>query len=205
MSLREKKKKSTRRSILAAARSLFFTGGYEATSMGMIAEESGVAVGTIYNYFSSKAHVMVEINREDTDSVMVHPDGADLAGCSVEDLIWGFLEGLLNYLSIYPRELIREVFFAVWKSHRGSLAEGLLRQDERILSHLAGFFSRLKESGRIKPDAEPETIAFAVYGMISGAMMLYAVDDSVSVEDTKVRIAAMTGQFCRGIVPEGSK
>ncbi len=35
--------------------------------------------------------------------------------------------------------------------------------------------------------------------------MLYAVDDSVSVEDTKVRIAAMTGQFCRGIVPEGSK
>ncbi len=41
MSLREKKKKSTRRSILAAARSLFFTGGYEATSMGMIAEESG--------------------------------------------------------------------------------------------------------------------------------------------------------------------
>lgn len=204
MSLRERKKKSTRRSILAAARFLFFTGGYEATSMGMIAEESGVAVGTIYNYFSSKAHIMVEINREDTDRAMVTPDETDLPGSSVEDLIWAILENLLNHLSIYPRELIREVFFAVWKGHRSSLAEGLIRQDERFLSHLSGIFSGLKESGRIKPDAEPETIAFAIYGMISGAMMLYAVDDSVSIEDTKVRIAAMTGQFCRGIVPEGS-
>ncbi len=205
MSLRERKKKSTRRSILAAARSLFFTRGYGATSMELIAEESGVAVGTIYNYFSSKAQVMVEINSEDTDMAMVVPDETDLSDKSVEDLVWIILDRVLSYLSVYPRELIREVFFAVWKSHRGSLAEGLIRQDERMLAHLSGFFLGLRESGRIKPDSEPETVAFAVYSIISGAVMWYAVDDRVSIEDTRVRIAAMIGQFCRGIVPEGSR
>ena len=70
MGLRERKKKNTRESILAAARILFFAEGYRATSMEMIAESSDVAVGTIYNYFQSKADVMVEVNVQDTDRAL---------------------------------------------------------------------------------------------------------------------------------------
>jgi AcrR family transcriptional regulator len=52
----------TRREILRAARRLFATHGYAATSLQQIAEESGVAVQTIYSSVGSKAALVLALN-----------------------------------------------------------------------------------------------------------------------------------------------
>ncbi|MEX0838518.1 MAG: helix-turn-helix domain-containing protein [Parvibaculum sp.] len=47
-----------RDAVLAAADKLFHKAGYEAARIEDIAEESGVSLGTIYNYFGSKGGIM---------------------------------------------------------------------------------------------------------------------------------------------------
>lgn len=47
----------TRESIIQAAHTLFVRQGYHGTSMRQIAEEAGIAVGGIYNYFSGKEEI----------------------------------------------------------------------------------------------------------------------------------------------------
>ena len=44
--------------ILDAARRLFLTNGYPATSMGMIAREAGVVRATVYNNFADKQAIL---------------------------------------------------------------------------------------------------------------------------------------------------
>ena len=52
----------TRREILRAARQLFAAHGYAGTSLQQIAEESGVAVQTIYSSVGSKAALVLALN-----------------------------------------------------------------------------------------------------------------------------------------------
>ncbi|MGH1421040.1 MAG: TetR/AcrR family transcriptional regulator [Hyphomonas sp.] len=52
--LRTKRKKETRRKLVAAARHLFLTKGYDNTTLDEIAERSGLHVQTLYRHFSSK-------------------------------------------------------------------------------------------------------------------------------------------------------
>jgi AcrR family transcriptional regulator len=47
-----------RKEFLDAAQELFYTNGYEQTSVGMILEKVGVAKGTFYHYFDSKADLL---------------------------------------------------------------------------------------------------------------------------------------------------
>ncbi len=47
----------TRAAILAAARDLFITQGYNGTSMRQIAQRAGIALGASYNHFGSKAEI----------------------------------------------------------------------------------------------------------------------------------------------------
>src|SRR5215469_9468858 len=52
----------TRREILRAARRLFAERGFASTSVAQIAEESGVAVQTIYSSIGSKAALLLALN-----------------------------------------------------------------------------------------------------------------------------------------------
>lgn len=55
---------NTKRAVLDAARALFGTQGYEATSINDIVNASGVSVGSIYHQFGGKAEVFMALARE---------------------------------------------------------------------------------------------------------------------------------------------
>jgi len=59
--LRQKQALETRRSIAEAARSLFLSNGYGATSIEAIAARAGVAASTIYAVFRTKRAILREI------------------------------------------------------------------------------------------------------------------------------------------------
>src|SRR5204863_6962653 len=52
------KKLDKRQAIVDAARSLFTTAGYEATTIADVARKAGVAVGTVYLYFKNKTELL---------------------------------------------------------------------------------------------------------------------------------------------------
>ena len=57
------RKADKRESLLFAARTLVAEGGFAAASMAAVAERAGVAIGTVYRYFPSKADLFAEVFR----------------------------------------------------------------------------------------------------------------------------------------------
>lgn len=58
MSIRELKKKKTKKAILKTAISLFNENGYDNTSIEAIAKAAGVGKGTVYSYFNTKRDII---------------------------------------------------------------------------------------------------------------------------------------------------
>ncbi|GAA3036328.1 TetR/AcrR family transcriptional regulator [Actinokineospora globicatena] len=78
--LRERKKDTTRRQLSAAALTLFEAHGFEGASCAAIAEAANVSKKTLFNYFSLKADLVLEIARrphvhEPADVVRARPPG----------------------------------------------------------------------------------------------------------------------------------
>jgi AcrR family transcriptional regulator len=62
---RAEKKAQSRRRILDAAKAIFFSDGFVATNLDKVADHAGVAKGTLYRYFESKADLYVAMLAED--------------------------------------------------------------------------------------------------------------------------------------------
>lgn len=67
LSRREREKLRQRQDILAAALELFSQNGYHNVSMNEIAEKSEFAVGTLYNFFSSKEDIYKSLMVENSN------------------------------------------------------------------------------------------------------------------------------------------
>ena len=62
--LRERKKRQTRERVAAVAKRLFRTHGYERVRMRDIAKAADVAEQTLYNYFPTKEHLVLDLDQE---------------------------------------------------------------------------------------------------------------------------------------------
>jgi len=58
---REERKAQSRRRILESAREVFFRDGFMSANLDEVAEKAGVAKGTLYRYFDSKADLYVAV------------------------------------------------------------------------------------------------------------------------------------------------
>ena len=61
---RDQKKAESRRRILESARDVFFRDGFMRANLDEMAEKAGVAKGTLYRYFESKADLYVAVLAE---------------------------------------------------------------------------------------------------------------------------------------------
>jgi AcrR family transcriptional regulator len=67
VSARAERKAQSRRRILDSAREVFFRDGFMAANLDEVAERAGVAKGTLYRYFESKADLYVEVLADNGD------------------------------------------------------------------------------------------------------------------------------------------
>ncbi|WP_028315249.1 TetR/AcrR family transcriptional regulator [Desulfatibacillum aliphaticivorans] len=73
-----------RKRILEAARSLILNEGMEALSMRKLAQESGLALRTIYNLFGAKENVVLAIFEQGTEGIEKALDDVERAMCEGE-------------------------------------------------------------------------------------------------------------------------
>ena len=77
---------TTRDRLLFEARNILEEGGYAAASVQAIAERCGVAAGTLYRHFPSKAELFVELVRESARRDITAMKAAAASGGSIERL-----------------------------------------------------------------------------------------------------------------------
>ena len=68
--LRERKKAQQRQDLLDSAAELFRSSGFEETRMEDIAVHADVSTKTVYNYFPTKQRILVELLRQDRESLI---------------------------------------------------------------------------------------------------------------------------------------
>lgn len=87
---------------MEAALQQFTATGYHGTSMRQIAEAAGVAVGGIYNHFSSKEEILKAVILAYHPLNLILPRLAKTEGETLEELLRNAAEQLLNALAEQP-------------------------------------------------------------------------------------------------------
>ena len=126
--------------ILRAATDLFSEKGYHEVTMEEIAEEMGVSKGTIYNYFSSKENLYLEILKGSFEAIeaLLHEEveNSDPAPLKLRKLlttIFTFYRRNLKVLRILSRDethLLKEHFELTekWRARRVRLYEKIIEK-----------------------------------------------------------------------------
>ena len=92
----------TRARIIQAAYRLFVERGYHGTSMRQIAEQAGLALGGIYNHFSSKEDIFAAVMIAHNPYVEMLPALEAAQGETVEALVRDATSGMLSALRGRP-------------------------------------------------------------------------------------------------------
>ena len=97
-----KKGERTHRVILDAAYDLIVKQGYAATSMRQIADNSGLALGSIYNHFASKEDVFRSIIQERHPFFQILPVLNLARGRTIEEFVRNAAHTLVKQLGRHP-------------------------------------------------------------------------------------------------------
>jgi AcrR family transcriptional regulator len=179
----------TRAAILVAARDLFASIGYAATSNRTVAAAAGVTNGTVYHYFKSKLDLFTATVNESYDRILVLLDSIVLPAPFAERItalgslitdMHSTQAPLLRFLARVPLERARnpeirdQVGLSAWTAY------GLVRQ----------FVSSGIDAGELAPDVDSEAMAATLTACLIG-ITLY------SDLESEVTFGAMIGAFGR--------
>ncbi|GGO28664.1 TetR/AcrR family transcriptional regulator [Microbispora bryophytorum] len=143
--------------ILAAARKAFETSGAD-TSLEDVASQAGVAIGTLYRHFPTRASLVEAATRDGLESLVAHAER--LAGGPDP------LDSLIEWM----REAV--VHFSTFRGLVGILARSMY--DEGTPSHAmcaamrrggADLLRAAQAAGRVRPDLTPEEL----FDLLNGA------------------------------------
>ncbi len=159
--------------IRSAAIRVFAQKGFHGARAEEIAEEAGVAVGTIYNYFQSKEDLLLAIFQREFDQEMALYESLEEEGLSIPDRIRAILEAhfaRLRGAHGVGRVLVRERF-----NWSGDIAGRLLELHRGMLTRIEALIQEGIDQGWVRP-CDPRIVApalFAVVESISACAMAY--------------------------------
>jgi AcrR family transcriptional regulator len=190
--------KDTRERLVNAARAVIDRGGYAAASVAAIADEAGVATGTLYRHFPSKAELFVEIVRSSSQREL----GAMRAAATEPGT---FSERLDAIVTTYARRALRKRRLAwalVYEPADPLVDAERLAHRREYRRHMADLLRAGIAAGEI-PDQDADLTAAAIVGVISEVLVgpLSPVADGSTLEDEVVTAIV---RFCReGVVAAG--
>jgi AcrR family transcriptional regulator len=154
----------TRREILRAARRLFAEHGYANTSIHHIAEESGVAVQTIYSSVGSKAALVLALNDLIDEEASLEELAVDLRAETDPPRMIAKAVHLTRQLNERCGDLIRVLLSAepAEPEAAAAVADGMRRHEHGA----SGLAARLGALGALRADVTPERAA-GVFSMMT--------------------------------------
>jgi AcrR family transcriptional regulator len=169
-------KNATRERILHAAVNLFRSRGFDSTTTRDIAQEAGIATGTLFNYFETKEAIVVVL----ADEALAKAQTA--VARQRKDA--GLEEALFAYVAAELRQLkpLRKFITPLLETALSPLAVARRTEQSTLrIDHL----ETVSELARVYGFAELSTVAVQVYWTLyTGVLAHWAVDKSPKQEDT---------------------
>ena len=157
---RQQQAEATREQLCQAARELFETHGYQATTVGTITKQANTAHGTFYLYFKNREDIFAQVITDMVDELyetsMPAPSGRPRD--NVETSIRAFLETFAEH-----RGLWRCLLEATLQS--AAIEQMWLDLRRAFTDRSAATLRALQESGQMRP-MDPELAATALSSMV---------------------------------------
>lgn len=167
MRVREAQKQATRDRVVTAARTLFETAGYEQTTIRMIAEQAGVAIGSVFTTFSGKADVLNHILLERFEALFDELDrlAPHLRGTTRERI--SALLGIAYGVECQRMGLMLAHLAASHGWPEEIEAESR-RRHERLFALLRNTLGQGVASGEVRADADLDLLVHMIVAMYRG-------------------------------------
>ena len=190
----------TKAEILAAAFALFTEQGYHGTSMRQIAERAGIALGGIYNHFSSKDEVFEQVVLTYHPIHEVLPKIEALEDETIEDLLRRTAHLMVARLQSEERYL-NLLFIEIVEFKMCHLSHLV----ELMLPRIMGFAQKVTQA---RPDLRPISVV-AIMRMFLGTVFTYYISETLIVPYGKMffeenALDQMLDIFFRGILSDAA-
>ncbi len=183
--LREQKKQATRKTIMVVAKDLFLEKGYEATSTELVAKKAGIGSGTLFNYFPSKAELLVEVMRAEFSGMEEKEDMSleilETAEATVRDYLTKRLEGF----SLLEKKLFRELIVASLNAYQSKpeFLNSLMELDFMFIEELEELLKEVRNLGMLPKNFEVEIAAELIYSSVMFETLVYLYQEGRSLEE----------------------
>jgi AcrR family transcriptional regulator len=179
-----------RRQILDAAVRVFAAQGYEASRVGDIAKEAGVAYGLVYHYFGSKEAVLEAVFREQWGRLLLAVAVAEETGEGAPDQLSLVVKIVLRAWRDDPdlvRLLVREIT-------RNPHIQDELDEIGQAFASLQRIVVRGQDEGTFRNDVDAQMAAWMLYGaleeVLTGWVLGTLADDAEAVAAAEREVIA---------------
>ncbi|RMF18124.1 MAG: TetR/AcrR family transcriptional regulator [Candidatus Dadabacteria bacterium] len=157
-------KEEKRNRILQAAISVFARKGFFHAKISEIAQEAGVADGTIYLYFKNKDHLLISIFEEKMEMIIGRMR-ASLVGAG--DPVEKLRRFMLTYAELVIEDPELSHVFQVELRQSGTFMKHYKPVKlQEFLNILAEIVREGQQAGRFKPEIAPGVVKRAVFGAL---------------------------------------
>jgi AcrR family transcriptional regulator len=193
----------TRTRLLAAAVEVLDGGGYAAASVAAIAGCAGIATGTLYRHFASKADLFVEVFRTIAEQELAAMEEAAAVPSGAGDELDAVVATFAGRALSRPRL----AWALVYEPLDPAVDDERLAYRRRYVERMAAFVREGVERGQL-PDQDPDTTAAALIGAIVEALVSPLAPVAGANADPDAVIEALTA-FCRRAIgadaPHGAR
>ena len=153
-----------RSELISTGKSLLIEKGYKALTMRQVASASNIALGTVYNYFSSKEEMVASIMMLDWTALFSNSESYFKKDTALDGLR-EIYEDIKKFSSIYRN---------VWKEY-GSTAGITEQRHGFLVNQIHSYIKTIFKEFKIKDD-------FNVSKFISETMLVFAVREDSTFE-----------------------
>ena len=185
-----------REDVIQIAVEEFNARGYEATSMGTLAERLGLSKSAIYHHISSKEEILVEATDKALAELKAVMDAALAESDDPLEQLRLLVAGTTRVLCQFP------AYVRLLLRLRGNTeVEREIMARRRLLTRaLVDVVDRAQAEGSLRSDLEAGVVARLIFGMINSIVEWYRPDGKYAPED----LAELTPQMIfEGIVKPG--
>ncbi len=178
MGVREQKKVRIKDNIISAATAVFSSRGYETATLEEIAARAELGVGTLYNYFSSKADLFLAVKIGGFNlSVLESVDLSERVTDDVTDRTISYLRQITAPLGLDSKETWREIIAVAMGTLKtgDNLFHKLNQVDDQFRLLLEAFFDDLKNKEVLSETFPSDKASHVIYSIAFARFMSYVL------------------------------
>lgn len=201
--LRERKKQATSRRIVEKATRLFLKNGYEETRIEDVAAEAELSIQTFYNYFASKADILLAIIADETEMVLAKGGKTILrphadAAVAFHELVKTYYS---NSFSATTRQMWRIAMARVMSDPTAEFSRGYIALDKQFTVQVVHFLTRMQSAGLIRSDVDPGSLGELLFNNVSLNFMEHVRGETKTIDEALATVRRQCAPVFQMVVP----